>query len=642
MTIRRLGRRGLLAGGLAIGAGALVAACAAPAPTATPVPAKPAAPAAPPVAPAAPAPTATTAPAAAPAPTKPAEAPKPAAAAPAPTKPAEAPKPAAAATGRGSAGTLKVLYWQGPTILNHALAVGTKDIHASRLVTEPLLNYDEGGNLVPVLAAEVPSRQNGGLSEDGKSVTYKLKKDVKWADGKPFTSDDVVFTYKFIINKETASTQVGSYTTLADVVAVDPSTVRLLFKSATPAWFVPFVGESGQILPKHALEAYQGAKAREAPFNQKSFGTGPYMVDSFKPGDSVIYVANPNYRDPAKPAFGRVEMKGGGDAVSAARAVFQTGEYDFAWNLQVEWQVLEELTKAGRGTLLTLPGIGVESVHFNVTDPNKEVDGEKSSLKSKHPFLTDKRVRQALSLAIDRDTMAKQLYGETGVVTPNVLTTPPKYASKGPKYVLDVAQANKILDDAGYKRGGDGIRVTPEGVKMKIVFATSINSLRQKEQAVIKDGWTKIGIDTELKAVDASVFFASDPGKPDTINRFEWDAMMFTSTFGSPWPAGYMEFWYSGDVARDVAQKSNQWAGGNRQRWISAEFNKLYDQAQVELDAEKSTALWHQLNDLVVNEYISIPLIDRKRVDAYSKRIKGPKLVPFDSDPWNMGDWSLA
>jgi len=630
VTIGRLGRRGFLAGGLAIGAGALLAACAAPAPTATPVPAKPAAPAAPPAAPVAPAPTATSAPAPAPTATS---AP---AAAPAPTK------PAAAAVGRGSAGTLKVLYWQGPTILNPALAVGTKDVHAARLVTEPLLNYDEAGNLVPVLAAEVPSRQNGGLSEDGKSVTYKLKRDVKWADGKPFTADDVVFTFKFITNKETAATNIGGYLEVEDVVAVDANTARVMFKAPSPAWYVPFVGESGQVLPKHALEAYQGAKAREAPFNAKSFGTGPYMVDNFKSGDSVVYVANPNYRDPAKPAFGRVEMKGGGDAVSAARAVFQTGEYDFAWNLQVEWQVLEELMKAGRGTLLTLPGIGVEAVHFNMTDPHKEVDGEKSSLKSKHPFLTDIKVRQALSLAIDRDTMAKQLYGETGVVALNVLTTPPKLSSKGTKYTLDLAAANKLLDDAGYKKGADGIRTTPSGTRMKIVFATSINSLRQKEQALIKDGWQKIGIDTELKAVDATVFFASDPGKPDTINHFQWDAMMFTSTFGSPWPAGYMKSWYSGDVARDVAQKSNQWAGTNRVRWINEEFNKAFDAAQKELDGEKSVALWHKLNDIVVNQYISIPLIDRKRVDAYSKRIKGPKLVPFDSDPWNMEDWSLA
>src|SRR5688572_6925019 len=151
-----------------------------------------------------------------------------------------------------------MLYWQGPTILNPALAVGTKDNHAARISNEPLLNFDALGNMVPVLAAEVPSKANGGLSEDGKSVTYKLRKDVTWADGKPFTADDVVFTYQFITERETASTQVGYYLELEKVEAVDPTTVKLIFKQAAPGWYVPFVGEGGQVLPKHALEQFRG------------------------------------------------------------------------------------------------------------------------------------------------------------------------------------------------------------------------------------------------------------------------------------------------------------------------------------------------------------------------------------------------
>jgi peptide/nickel transport system substrate-binding protein len=646
---RRVGRRSLLASGAALGAGAVLAACAAPAaPTATTAPSKPvepAKPAAEPTKPAAAAPAAapTNTPAAAPsvapgaAPTKPAEAAKPAAE---PTKPAAA--PAAAGAGRGASGTLKVLYWQGPTILNAALAVGTKDNHASRISNEPLMNFDAQGNMVPVLAAEVPSKANGGLSEDGKTVTYKLKKDVKWADGKPFTADDVVFTFQFITDKETASTQVGYYLELDKVEAVDPATVKLTFKQPAPGWYVPFVGEGGQVLPKHALEQFRGAKSREAPFNLKAFGTGAFMTDSFKPGDSVVWVANPNFRDPNKPGYAKIEMKGGGDAVSAARAVFQTGEYDFAWNLQVEWQVLEELQKGGKGTLLTLPGIGVEQIYFNMTDPNTEVDGEKSSLKTKHPFLTDKRVREALSLAIDRATMAKQLYGETGDATTNVLTTPPAMSSKNTKWEYSLEKANKLLDDAGYKKGANNMRTTPDGKPMKMVLSTSINSLRQKEQALIKDGWNKIGVDVELKAVDAGVYFASDPGKPDTINHMYWDAAMYTSTFTSPYPQSYMKSWYSGDVSRDVSQKANNWSGTNRNRWISDAYNKAYEGALKELDPAKSAALWHAANDLVVNEFINVPLIDRKRVDAHSKAIKGPMLVPFDSDPWNIGDWTKA
>src|SRR5436189_119508 len=94
--------------------------------------------------------------------------------------------------------------------------------------------------------------------------------------------------------------------------------------------------------------------------------------------------------------------------------------------------------------------------------------------------------------------------------------------------------------------GGDGIRVTPDGVRMKVVFQTSINSLRQKEQAIVKDGWQKIGIETELKSVDAGIFFASDPSNPDIFPRFSVDTQMFTSTFDSPYPVGYMNRFYTG------------------------------------------------------------------------------------------------
>jgi len=578
------------------------------------------------------------------APPKPAEAPK-------PSEPAAAAQPTAvpqlaptaapvAAAARGSGGTLKLLLWQAPTIVNTHLAQGTKDFIAARCCLEPLLTVDGEGKFSPVLAAEVPSKENGGLGADGKTVTYKLKRDLKWADGQPFTAEDVVFTFEFIANKETASTSVASYLPVDKVEAVDPLTVKLTFKEPTPGWYLPFVGSYGVIVPKHALKDSVGANARNAPFNLKSFGTGPYMVEDFKPGDLVVYKVNPNYREPNKPFFDRIELKGGGDATSAARAVFQTGEFDYAWNLQVEWPVLQEIAQGGKGDLVTAPGSGVEQIYFNFTDPNTEVDGERSHASTKHPFLTDPKVREALALGVDRDTIAKQLYGETGEATPNILTTPTSFASKNTKYEFNVDKANKILDDAGYKRGPDGIRATPQGMRMKVLYVTSINSLRQKEQALVKDGWQKIGIETELKSVEAGVYFSTAPTNPDTFGHFYSDVQMFTNNFASPFPANYMKTFYSGDPSRDFAQKSNNWAGDNFMKWSDPEFNRLYDQALRELDPEKNRQLWAQLNDIVVNTFVDVPLISRKFTSAKAKNLKGPTLRPFDSETWNIADWA--
>ncbi|HKV45517.1 MAG TPA: peptide ABC transporter substrate-binding protein [bacterium] len=548
-------------------------------------------------------------------------------------------QPARAAGKRGDSGVIKLLYWQAPTIVNPHLAQGTKDFHASRVCMEPLLTVNAAGAFTPVLAAEVPSRANGGVAADGKSVTYKLKPGVKWADGRPFTADDVVFTFHFVTNKETAATTYGTYVNVNKVEALSPATVKITFKTATPAWFVPFVGEQGMILPRHALDAYVGNNARNAPFNLKSFGTGPYKVDTFRPGDLVVYSINDNYRDPAKPAFSQVQIKGGGDAVSAARAVLETGEYDYAWNLQVEWPVLEAMTKGGKGVVFTERGSGVEQIYCNMTDPNKDVDGQRSSVKSPHPFLADVKVRQALTLALDRETIAKQLYGEEGDPTPNVLTTPASLNSKNTKMVYDIAKANQMLDEGGWQRGGDGTR-QKGGVKMQMTYVTSVNTLRQKEQEIVKAGWGKLGIVTTLQSVDAGVFFSSSPGNNDTYAHFYRDAEMFTSTFTSPFPNQYMARFYSGDPAKDLAQKENNWAGIDICRWVNKDFNQLFDAAQSELDPKKNDALWIKMNDLVVTQGVSLPLIDRKFVSARAKTLEvGANMSPFDSETRNIADW---
>ena len=227
-----------------------------------------------------------------------------------------------------NSGTLKLLYWQAPTILNPHLSTGFKDAEASRITLEPLASFDNDGNLVPFLAAEIPTPENGGVAADGKSVTWKLKQDVKWSDGQPFTAQDVVFTYQFISNPKVGSSSAGTYEIVESVEAIDDYTVKVNFKEVNPAWSLVFVGGAGMILPKHIYQTYSGANAREAPANLKPIGTGAYRVVDFRPGDTVIYEPNPEFRQVEQLGFTKVELKGGGDATSAARAVLQTGDAD--------------------------------------------------------------------------------------------------------------------------------------------------------------------------------------------------------------------------------------------------------------------------------------------------------------------------
>jgi peptide/nickel transport system substrate-binding protein len=151
-------------------------------------------------------------------------------------------------TKRGGGGTLKLLWWQGPVHLNPHWATGTKEQEGSRVFYEPLAGWDAEGNLMPVLAAEVPTLQNGGLAADGKSVTWKLKRGVTWHDGQPFTADDVVFNWEFCKDPATSASNISTYRDIT-VTKVDSHTVRVVFQKATPFWAEAFVGTTGMILP---------------------------------------------------------------------------------------------------------------------------------------------------------------------------------------------------------------------------------------------------------------------------------------------------------------------------------------------------------------------------------------------------------
>ena len=258
-------------------------------------------------------------------------------------------KGAYAPTKRGGGGPVRVLWWQAATLLNPHFANGTKDQDGSRIFYEPLASYDPDGNLVPVLAAETPTLQNGAVAKDGTSVTWKLKRNVQWHDGKPFTADDVVFNWEYAADPATAAVTSGQYTDIKQIDKIDSHTVKITFKNPTPFWSSAFCGPTGQIIPKHLFEAFKGAKSREAPTNLKPVGTGPYRIADFKPGDTVRGELNPTYHMANRPFFDTIEMKGGGDAASAARAVLQTGEFDYAWNIQVEDDQLRRWEQGGRG-----------------------------------------------------------------------------------------------------------------------------------------------------------------------------------------------------------------------------------------------------------------------------------------------------
>ncbi len=535
-------------------------------------------------------------------------------------------------TKRGGGGALKLLWWQGATLLQPHFSSGTKDQEGSRIFYEPLGAWDKDGNLIPILAAEVPTLANGGVSKDGKSITWKLKRNVQWHDGVAFTADDVVFTAAYAADPATSAYSLGSYKDVK-VTKVDSHTVRVEYQKPSPFWADPFVSALGMIIPKHVFEAYKGATSRDAPANLKPVGTGPYKFVDFKPGDMLRGVINTNYHEANRPYFDTIEMKGGGDAVSAARAVLQTGEYDYAWNLQVEDELLIRLEQGGKGKTSIVPGGNIEFIQLNMADPWTETDGERSHPKSKHPILSEFAVRQAISLVVDRDSVQKFIYGRTGIATANFLNNPQRFVSKNTKFEFNPDKAAQVLEAAGWKKGADGIR-EKGGKKLKLVFQTSINGPRQKTQQIIKQAAQKAGIDMELKAVPASVYFSSDPANPDTYTKLFVDMQMFTTTMPQPDPEVFMNQYLS----TEFATKANKWLGRNSTRYSNPEYDKAYLAAQSEMDPVKRAALFVKMNDMPINDIAIIPVVYRPRTSAAVHNLVAP-LSGWDNDLWLLKDW---
>jgi len=384
------------------------------------------------------------------------------------------------------------------------------------------------------------------------------------------------------------------------------------------------------VLQKAQLDSCTDPKT--CAISNAPIGTGPFKVKAFVSGDNVQYVMNENYRDPNAPFFDAIDLKGGGDAGTAAKAV-QTGQVDFAWNLQVTPDIAKQVTDAGK-VLDQGPGFGVEQMILNQTDPNKDVNGEKSSLAAPHPFLTDPKVREAMSWLVDRDSIAKNLYASAKPTCNVLLGIPPALQSTTNKCGYDVAKANQILEDAGWKKGGDGIRAK-NGVQLKLVFESSVNAVREKEEQVIKQSFQQAGISMDIKNADAGVFFGQ-PDNPDAAQRADGkDIVMYTTGPSDPDAGDFLTNLQS----KFIPQKANGWKNGSPGRWKSDQYDQLAAQLAKELAPEKRAGIEKQMNDVIVTNYFHIPMVDRYSNNGHAKELINTNYTPWDSALWNVAYW---
>jgi peptide/nickel transport system substrate-binding protein len=480
---------------------------------------------------------------------------------------------------------------------------------------------------------------------------------VTWSDGTPFTAADLVFTLDWILDKGievvpndqgtpepvTTNGAVGQaiYQSISTYEAADDHTVTITFSQPNPTWSDGYTGAGASVvLPKHVLEA--GGQEVIDAFKSNPIGTGPFKVQEFTVNDQVIYTVNENYRETNKPYFSEVVIKGGGDAVSAARAVIQTGDYDFGWNIAIEPELATSLeSDSSPGVLVVAPDLSIERININFSDPDTEVDGQRSEMNTPHPILSDLAVRQAMSLGIDRQKIADTLFfgGEQEPPVVNILSGIPSMESPNTEVRFDPDAARALLDEAGWVQDGD---VRKKGdLELSLDYMTTNSQLRQKIQAIVKSNLEDIGFKIELKQVTSEVFFDSGAGNDQNNTHFYNDLNMFTSSIGAPPPVAYMLRWYAGPNGDNIAQASNAWTGRNFQRYNNPDYDALYEASQTESNPDRQNELFISMNDILYNDAAVLPLVRIGSKIAVSRTLSLDNIAPspYEFDYWNIANW---
>ena len=423
----------------------------------------------------------------------------------------------------------------------------------------------------------------------------------RWHDGKPFTADDVVFNWDLRHRPGDGGDRPSRSLRKTSRVEEDRRRHRpLRVPQAVAALVHRSVAAEGLLVPKHLFEAYAGARSREAPANLKPVGTGPYTLRRLHAGRPAARRDQPRL-PPGR--IGRtstaIEIKGGGDATSAARAVLQTGEYDYAWNLQVEDDVLKRMEASGKGRCRRVP----ERQHRDdLAQPRRPVDrGRRRALEpreSRHPVLPDPAVREALALLLDRQSIQEFVYGRAGVATAELHQQPGALQQRRTsKAEFSIDQANAAA------RRGRLEAAAPTACARRTARSSSCCSRPRSTRCARRCRPSssrpaqKAGIEVELKTVTAAVFFSSDVGNPDTYSKFlRRPGDVRRPPRPRPTPTASCSVRRRGRPR----SKANKWQGLNIAGAGPTTNTTAVPRRRGELDPVKRAALFIAMNDLVV------------------------------------------
>ncbi len=546
-----------------------------------------------------------------------------AAPAPAPTAvpPAAATAVPATATPAGPkrGGTITMVLWQEPENLNPELSSMTVGVQVSALTLEGLTGVNEKGERYPLLATEVPTTANGGVSADGKTVTYKLRK-TTWHDGTDFTCDDLVFTWKVIITPNSGALHTGVFTDIDTVECPNPNTAVIKLKNFRADWIRLYSGIALP-MPKNAGKAED---FKTWAWNRKPTGTGAFKVDEFVTGDHITFSRNDKYWMTGKPYLDKIIVRIVPSS-EVAMQLMKNGEADIMWNNpEADLPALEKMTNV---KLFTAPQAGGERLILNLTKP-----GDPGDNKTPHPILGDLKVRQAIAYGIDKKTIIdKLLYGKALPGT-GELNVDPFNCTEVKPFAYDVAKAKALLDEAGWKPGPDGIRVK-DGNKLRLKYQTTTgNKLREDSQVLIVENMKAIGIDFYIENQPSSLLIGSwAANSPRKKGNF--DIIMYTTNSAIDPHSQMFNYFHSSSIP----SVDNQ-GGVNYSRWVDAETDRLITEAGSIPDWSKRKGLYCQAAARVVEGASQIYLYQRVNLQSFNERVQGWVATSWGGPTWNVWD----
>ena len=516
--------------------------------------------------------------------------------------------------------------YQEPENLNTYIGVQTVITYVHRPFAEYLIDVNERGEYVPVLAAEVPSVENGGVSKDGLTITYKLKKGVKWSDGKPFTSADVKFTWEALINPKNLVKSRSGYELIESVETPDDYTAVVKYRE----YYAPYLTRFAPVLPKHILGNLENMN--DAPYNRMPVGTGAFKVTEWVSGDHITMVKNPLYREADKVKIDKLFFK-----IIPSREVgiaqIQAGDIDGVWDL-IEAQI-PMMERNPNVTLSLSSALVSERLIMNHSIPTAPNNGNPDF---PHPILADLRVRQAIQYGIAKQKIIdKLLYGKAQPGTSEI----PAGWAHNPNIkptAYNPEKAKQLLAEAGWKPGTDGIR-QKDGQRLRLKITTTTgNKLREMVEQVLVAQMKSIGVEFFIENVPSSVLFGSWSNDADR-KKGRYDILMYTTGPGIDPHQQYEGYFHS----KNIPTEANGGSGYNYTRHRDAELDKWLELAGKAPSMEERAAAYRKAQERVAQIVPHIYLYRRVNVHAFRNNVKGWKPNGYGIidavATWNVADW---